>query len=220
MRHRRPVPRSPSTMNSLCATAPVWGGSACFCPDCFAPSRICESLLSPTHRSDVICLCDSSASIEGVLFYGSPWQPEFNAWAFNLPRGDALKAKWDLIPVGTDVLITHGPPSGIGDRSPSHGRTGCEELLEATLRVAPALHLFGHIHQDGGAWERPPTCFANVTTWECERGPTVVDIEPVSRRLSLVDVPPPDPSNACSGQATLPLGYAIATISPELLVAT
>lgn len=140
--------------------------------------------------AEVVCLCDSSISIDGLLFYGSPWQPEFNSWAFNLPRGEALKAKWKDIPVETDILITHGPPSGIGDRSPVHGRAGCEDLLEAVRRVAPALHLYGHIHQDGGVWERSPTCFANVTTWECERGPTIVDIELNSRTVTVVDAPP------------------------------
>ena len=47
-----------------------------------------------------------------VKIWGSPWQPEFHNWAFNLPRGDKLKEKWDMIPVDTDILITHGPPFG------------------------------------------------------------------------------------------------------------
>jgi len=39
-------------------------------------------------------------------------QPEFHGWAFNLPTGAALREKWNLIPDGIDVLITHGPPTG------------------------------------------------------------------------------------------------------------
>jgi hypothetical protein len=40
-----------------------------------------------------------------VSVYGSPWQPEFYNWAFNLPRkGDELKEKWDNIPSNTDIL--------------------------------------------------------------------------------------------------------------------
>ena len=52
-------------------------------------------------------------------------------------------------------------------------------LVNASLleRVKPGLHLFGHIHQDGGLWTHGDTVFANVTTWECERGPTVIDID-------------------------------------------
>ena len=41
-----------------------------------------------------------------------PRQPEFGDWAFNLPRGEKCLEKWDLIPEGVDVLITHGPPIG------------------------------------------------------------------------------------------------------------
>ena len=38
--------------------------------------------------------------------------PEFGKWAFMLPRGEVLKEKWGQIPVGIDILITHGPPLG------------------------------------------------------------------------------------------------------------
>jgi len=36
---------------------------------------------------NVTYLEDSSTTIEGIKIYGSPWQPEFCDWAFNLPRG-------------------------------------------------------------------------------------------------------------------------------------
>src|SRR6516225_9872366 len=62
--------------------------------------------------TNAIYLQDSGTEIEGIRFWGSPWQPEFNNWEFNLPRGVALAEKWALIPPGTDVLITHGPPQG------------------------------------------------------------------------------------------------------------
>jgi predicted phosphohydrolase len=133
---------------------------------------------------------DSAAVIDGVRFWGSPWQPEFNNWAFNLPRGEPLAAKWRLIPPDTDVLITHGPPRGIGDHFGADEREGCDDLLQAVLRVRPLLHLFGHIHQDGGCWRAHDTCFANVTTWECERGPTVIDVDVTKRTLTAVEIPP------------------------------
>jgi Icc-related predicted phosphoesterase len=131
---------------------------------------------------------DSEVTLEGVRFYGSPWQPAFNDWAFNLPRGAALAAKWSLIPTGIDVLVTHSPPGGLGDRSPVGNRTGCADLRARVAEVGPRLHLFGHIHQDGGAWRDGATVFANVTTWECERGPTVIDLE--RDTITLVTVPP------------------------------
>ena len=137
---------------------------------------------------DMHYLEDSVLELEGLRFYGSPWQPEFNDWAFNLPRGEPLAEVWRKIPTGIDVLITHGPPEGIGDRSGLSERAGCADLRRRIAEVTPRLHLFGHIHQDGGLWQHGATVFANVTTWECERPPTVIDIDAAS--ITPVCVPP------------------------------
>lgn len=142
--------------------------------------------------TQVIYLQDSEATIEGVRFWGSPWQPEFFHWAFNLPRGEALAAKWAQIPAGIDVLVTHGPPRGYGDRV-GRGPQGCDDLRAALDRVRPALHVFGHIHEDGGLWRHGPTTVANVTTAECERGPTVLDYDPSRREVTPVVVPVAQP---------------------------
>ncbi|MFN0060039.1 MAG: metallophosphatase domain-containing protein [Planctomycetota bacterium] len=93
---------------------------------------------------------DSSVEVEGLRFYGSPWQPWFGGWAFNLDRGPQLREKWDLIPMQTDVLVTHGPPHGHLDRTWDGRIVGCEELRIAVERVRPRLHVFGHIHEAYG----------------------------------------------------------------------
>ena len=41
----------------------------------------------------VTYLMDESITIEGIKIYGSPWQPWFHDWAFNLYRGEALVKK-------------------------------------------------------------------------------------------------------------------------------
>jgi predicted phosphohydrolase len=143
-----------------------------------------RALLGEAHY-----LQDEELVLEGVRFWGSPWQPAYHDWAFNLPRGEALAAVWQKIPTGLDVLVTHGPPAGIGDRSPHPARRGCQALRERVEVVAPRVHRVGHIHQDGGAWQVGPTLFANVTTWEGCRGATVIELEPESARA--VGVPPP-----------------------------
>ena len=87
-----------------------------------------------------------------VSVYGSPWQPEFYNWAFNLPRqGVELKEKWDNIPNNTDILITHGPAYGYVDKV--IGRTenlGCELLTERIKELKPKIHVCGHIHTGYG----------------------------------------------------------------------
>ncbi|MEZ4359172.1 MAG: metallophosphatase domain-containing protein [Kofleriaceae bacterium] len=138
----------------------------------------------------VTYLEDVEVTLDGLRFWGSPWQPAFHGWAFNLPRGAPLAAVWAKVPPGLDVLITHGPPYGVGDllEDGLPGREGCADLRRRVAEVRPRLHLFGHIHQDGGAWEVDGTVFANVTTWECERAPTVIDVD--RERVALVHVPP------------------------------
>jgi Icc-related predicted phosphoesterase len=135
----------------------------------------------------IVYLQDSEITVGGVRFWGSPWQPAFNDWAFNLPRGAALAEKWAKIPERVDVLITHGPPLGFGDRTTVHDRQGCADLRERIFAAKPRLHLFGHIHEDGGSWSERGIAMANVTTWECERPPTVIDINDL--RVRMVSVP-------------------------------
>ncbi len=101
----------------------------------------------------VIYLRDSGVEIEGLRLYGSPWQPWFMDWAFNLERGPDIAARWALIPEDVQVLITHGPPHGVLDETSNRPpeRAGCEDLA-ARLGELPdlRLHVFGHIHEGYG----------------------------------------------------------------------
>ena len=109
-----------------------------------------------------IYLEDSDVVIDGVKFYGAPWQPEFFQWAFNVQRGAALAEKWALIPNDTDVLITHGPPFGILDITEEGEKVGCQDLQQAVTRVKPQLHVFGHIHNGQGMASHNGTTFINA----------------------------------------------------------
>ena len=105
----------------------------------------------------------SSEFSRPIKIYGSPWQPEFFDWAFNLPRnGDVLKSRWDDIPNNTDILITHGPPHGIRDFTPNNLQVGCELLRERVEVLKPLLHVFGHIHGAYGLVEINGTVFAKA----------------------------------------------------------
>jgi len=115
----------------------------------------------------VTYLCDEAAQIAGLALWGSPWTPRFASMAFNLDRGAALAERWAEIPNNLDLLITHGPPRGIGDRMALGLRVGCADLRAAVQRARPRLHVFGHIHEAAGiAAPRPgyPTRSVNAAS--------------------------------------------------------
>lgn len=113
------------------------------------PSQARE-ILGPS----ITYLQDELTEIEGFRVYGSPWQPYFQGWAFNLQRSD-LAAKWAMMPSGIDILVTHGPPMGAFDQChPTGERLGCAALTEALDRIKPSLHVFGHIHPGHGWTQR------------------------------------------------------------------
>ncbi len=142
---------------------------------------------------DVIYLQDSGCEIEGLKIWGSPWQPWFMDWAFNLPRrGAALREKWSQIPLATDILITHSPPHGTLDEvrsqssafeieTASSGPLGCEHLADRLPAVLPGLHVFGHIHDGHGHLVRDRTLHVNASIcderYEPIHHPIVVDVD-------------------------------------------
>lgn len=108
-------------------------------------------------------LNDDGITIEGINIWGSPVQPWFHNWAFNRQRGADIKKHWDLIPDNTDILITHGPPFGILDRTQRGENVGCEDLLECVNKIKPKYHVFGHIHEAYGFAEKEHTTFINAS---------------------------------------------------------
>ena len=124
---------------------------------------------------------DSGTEIEGVKFWGSPWQPWFLDWAFNLPRkGARLREVWNKIPIDIDVLITHGPPFGIQDQVHGGEHLGCEEMKIRLATVKPRVHIYGHIHDGYGVAQSKATTYINAcTSTEAYRAlnrPIVVDL--------------------------------------------
>ncbi len=97
----------------------------------------------------IIYLENEFTEVEGIKIWGSPVQPEFCNWAWNEARGPQIKATWDQIPEGLDVLITHGPPYHVLDWVGKE-RVGCQDLRDALDRAQPKVHVFGHIHSGYG----------------------------------------------------------------------
>lgn len=124
-------------------------------------------------------LQDESVEIEGLRLYGSPWQPWYFDWAFNLPRGEELRQKWASVPDDTQVLLTHGPPAGILDLTGRLESAGCEDLLARVDSIRPLLHAFGHIHEGYGRKHIGGTWYVNASvcdgSYQCVNQPQVFD---------------------------------------------
>jgi len=135
----------------------------------------------------VTYLFDSSVEIDGIKFYGSPWQPEFYNWAFNLPRGEKLAEKWVKIPGDTDILITHGPAYRMLDHTINGQMVGDEDLFNRILEVKPKLHCCGHIHWAYGQKSFNDTEFINAAVlnerYEHENKPVKLTFDTETKQI-------------------------------------
>jgi len=61
--------------------------------------------------------CYEFVLLEGIRFYGTPWTTSKNM-AFSCPR-ELIGKKWEVIPSGLDILITHLPPKDTFDLTPT-----------------------------------------------------------------------------------------------------
>jgi Icc-related predicted phosphoesterase len=107
-------------------------------------------------------LLDSAVTLFGMKIWGTPWQPVFFDWAFNLWEPE-LEKKWALIPNDTDILLLHGPPFGCGDRTVRGNQTGSPSLTRRIEEIQPRLAVCGHIHEGRGEYRIGLTKVVNVS---------------------------------------------------------
>lgn len=95
-------------------------------------------------------------TIEGIKFYGSPLQKDLKFSGF-YSEDDSV---WNQIPEDVNILLTHVPPYGLGDRvnklfwgEIDHhiGNKALRKKVE-TLKQC-GLHIFGHIHEGRGQYQ-------------------------------------------------------------------
>lgn len=109
-------------------------------------------------------LLNSDVTLEGLKIWGSPITPWFHDWAWNVIRGPAIKKYWDMIPLDTSIVVTHGPPFGILDAVSRNGdNVGCKDLMNAMLRIKPKVHIYGHIHEGYGEVKHEGIHFINAS---------------------------------------------------------
>ncbi|MBC8147590.1 MAG: metallophosphatase domain-containing protein [Bacteroidetes bacterium] len=156
-------------------------------------TELLESYPKLTYLQDDLYLLgeDYDNYEDRIKVYGSPWQPRFCNWAFNVDRGPDIKLHWDDIPVNTDILITHGPPFGTLDKV--IGRTdnlGCEELAKRIHEIKPKIHVFGHIHSGYGYKFDGNTHYINASIlnerYIYTQKPITIDWDPITNQLKLL----------------------------------
>mmetsp|Transcript_13576 Transcript_13576/g.19108 ORF Transcript_13576/g.19108 Transcript_13576/m.19108 type:complete len:320 (+) Transcript_13576:44-1003(+) len=82
----------------------------------------------------------------GLKIWGAGWAPH---------RGDSFSGNnYDDIPAGVDILVTHDAPFGIFDSTGGGNWGSSQQLLSAIYRSKAKVHLFGHIHEQRGHWQR------------------------------------------------------------------
>lgn len=111
----------------------------------------------------VTYLEDSQTDFLGLSIWGTPWVDNLGSnWAF---AGDnmANSEKFKMIPDKVDIVLSHGPIKGVGDFGMGQN-LGSSSLGGQIQRVAPALFVFGHIHEGAGSVDKiGRTTFVNAS---------------------------------------------------------
>eukprot|EP01094_Clydonella_sp_ATCC50884_P017466 TRINITY_DN3057_c0_g1_i3.p1 TRINITY_DN3057_c0_g1~~TRINITY_DN3057_c0_g1_i3.p1 ORF type:complete len:400 (+),score=93.24 TRINITY_DN3057_c0_g1_i3:40-1239(+) len=144
----------------------------------------------------IIYLQDSSVTLGGLKFYGSPWSNCYTAFTATEAQ---MAERFAAIPSDTDMLITHIPPrllldlawrSGVAYNGRACGECGQRHsddmehwgslsLQQRVQHVMPKCHFFGHVHDDAGIREHAGVVYCNAA----------LDIYPSPRRIRLHYVP-------------------------------
>eukprot|EP00928_Gymnodinium_smaydae_P025820 TRINITY_DN2045_c0_g4_i1.p1 TRINITY_DN2045_c0_g4~~TRINITY_DN2045_c0_g4_i1.p1 ORF type:complete len:533 (-),score=33.42 TRINITY_DN2045_c0_g4_i1:105-1703(-) len=125
--------------------------------------------------TNAVVLDNEEVNALGIRIFGSGWLPWFGngqpgdihvdsrgwwdnerrlIWNAYSRQGHTSVNRYDDIPEGVDVLLTHGPAYGFFDEILGGKWGSSKQLLEAIQRAKPKVHLFGHVHEQRGVWDR------------------------------------------------------------------
>jgi Icc-related predicted phosphoesterase len=139
-------------------------------------------------------LRDSGTEFHGIKIWGSPWSLWFHGInphckAFTGKEKD-LKKYWDIIPLDTEILITHTPPFGMLDTIYEWGDpdkkkyAGSKTLADKLLQLKNLkLHVFGHIHEEYGH------CYAAYAEDHTPLGHLSINASHMNREYEAVNQP-------------------------------
>lgn len=122
------------------------------------------SELLDTHSIKV----DEGVEYEGLKLWFTPWSNQFGHWAW-MDQPYNLANKYNQIPEGLDILVSHQPALGYGDTpdpryymGDGDDNVGSRELREAITTKRPKTLICGHIHGGYGTYQHLDTTIYNV----------------------------------------------------------
>lgn len=126
--------------------------------------RALESIPVLFDMRGIHYLNDNWVEVDGLFIGGSPVTRKFGHICSFMKEGIALQDHWKDLAGGVDILVTHGPPYGILDRThPAGQQLGDVDLFAAIQRIKPKLHVFGHIHGGYGIKRMNGVTFVNAS---------------------------------------------------------
>jgi Icc-related predicted phosphoesterase len=106
--------------------------------------------MAKTLFSNATYIRDELIEVQGLKIWGSPWSKTFGRWAY-MTSEEELLLKYQRIPEGIDILISHTPVYGILDKVERVGSVGSTSLRSEVFdRIKPRLVVAGHLHLNGG----------------------------------------------------------------------
>lgn len=118
-------------------------------------------------------LCDESVEYGGHVIHGTPWTPQYGPWAF-MDSEHLLVKYWKKIPDSTTILLSHGPMAGYGGYTARGIDAGSKSMRERVEELDDLrFHVFGHIHEAAGDWERYP----KGKPWVLHSNVSLVDLQ-------------------------------------------
>lgn len=128
----------------------------------FGAQRDYGIVSSMMESINVNFLIDKELIIDSVIFYGTPWCPQYGRWAF-MPPDNVIRDYREKIPNDVNVLVSHSPPYSILDLTLSGEKAGCKYLYDK-IKKLPNLKIncFGHIHEAYGQKKIDDVLFINA----------------------------------------------------------
>lgn len=113
--------------------------------------------------SELTCLVNEPAVIDGLHILAMSYVPIFRGWAFEVDNS-VVEDFLNEITVPIDLLITHTPPHSICDFTQYRSEhAGSPALFDYVMKNPPKVHCFGHIHEGYGQVNNGRTTFVNAS---------------------------------------------------------